>query len=177
MAEISIRALLDMARIHQQSGFLSTTRFQGKQQEDGEIYILAGQPVYAHTGYLLGSRALDCLLTWQHVSFSFATNALMPPANIAPTLQTGSITRSLNAPSPAFPVPRRSTPGVWQLVPRKRQPPPNILSFSLTRRQRLLYFMIDGRLTVGDLARCLNRSEREIELLLSELLEQELVTV
>lgn len=177
MTAINIRGLLDAARVHQQSGLLSITSFQGRQQEEGEIYIQTGQPVYARTGYLLGSRALNHLLTWQNVSFSFTTDALMPPANISPTLQSSSITRSLNIPNPARAVPRRCTPGVEQLVPRKRQPPQNVLSFSLTRRQRLLYFMIDGRLTVGDLARCLNKSEGEIELLLGELLEQELVAI
>ena len=52
-----------------------------------------------------------------------------------------------------------------------------VLSLPLTRRQRFVYFLVDGRRTVSDLSRCTGKSIQEIELLLSELQEQGLVAV
>jgi len=45
----------------------------------------------------------------------------------------------------------------------------------LTRRQRLIYFLVDGSRTVADLARTSNKTVLEVELVLSELQEMGLV--
>ena len=70
-----------------------------------------------------------------------------------------------------------TTPGIEWLVPQKRGIEREVLSLPLTRRQRFIYFLVDGRRTVSDLSRCTGKNIQEIELLLSELQEQGLVAV
>ncbi len=69
------------------------------------------------------------------------------------------------------------TPGIEWLVPQKRGVESEVLALPLTRRQRFIYFLVDGRRTVTDLARCTGKNIQEIELILSELREQGLVAV
>lgn len=66
----------------QQSGLLSAEQSQEGRLEEGEIYLLAGQLIYAHTGKLAGLEALRYLLTWRSIHFSFLTDAPRPPANL-----------------------------------------------------------------------------------------------
>ncbi len=61
------------------------------------------------------------------------------------------------------------------LVPHKAGPEHRALSLPLSRRQRLLYVMIDGQRTVGDLARTTSRTAAEVELILRELQAQGLI--
>jgi hypothetical protein len=62
-----------------------------------------------------------------------------------------------------------------QLVAQRTQPERNLHSLALTRRQRLIYLLVDGQRTVADIMRTANKSALEIELLLSELQELGLV--
>ncbi len=74
--------------------------------------------------------------------------------------------------------PRNSyAPGIEWLVPQKRGVEREVLALPLTRRQRFIYFLVDGRRTVSDLSRCTGKNIQEIELILSELQEQGLVAV
>ena len=70
-----------------------------------------------------------------------------------------------------------STPGIEWLIPQKRGIEREVLALPLTRRQRFIYFLVDGRRTVADLARCTGKNIQEIELILSELQEQGLVAI
>ena len=70
-----------------------------------------------------------------------------------------------------------STPGIEWLVPQKRGIEREVLALPLTRRQRFIYFLVDGRRTIADLARCTGKNTQEIELILSELQEQGLIAV
>ena len=70
-----------------------------------------------------------------------------------------------------------STPGIEWLIPHKRGIEQEVLALPLTRRQRFIYFLVDGRRTVTDLARCTGKNTQEIELILSELQEQGLVAI
>jgi len=63
------------------------------------------------------------------------------------------------------------------LVPQKREVERDVLSLPLTRRQRFIYFLVDGRRTVADLSRCTGKNIQEVELILSELQEQGLVNI
>jgi predicted Rossmann fold nucleotide-binding protein DprA/Smf involved in DNA uptake len=72
---------------------------------------------------------------------------------------------------------KTSIPGIEWLVPQKRGIEREVLGLPLTRRQRFIYFLVDGRRTVADLARCTGKNIQEIELILSELQEQGLVAV
>ncbi|WP_165423775.1 DUF4388 domain-containing protein [Ktedonosporobacter rubrisoli] len=69
------------------------------------------------------------------------------------------------------------SPGVANLVPQKRDNAQNVLSLPLTRPQRFIYLLIDGRRTIADIARCMRKSIPEIGRLLSELQEQDLIFV
>ncbi|MFL5624095.1 MAG: hypothetical protein ACJ788_00685 [Ktedonobacteraceae bacterium] len=83
----------------------------------------------------------------------------------------GDATYPLNAAST-----RASTPGLEWLVPQKLGNDRDVLSLPLTRPQRSIYLLIDGRRSVADLARCTRKSMQEIERLLSELQERGLIT-
>lgn len=67
--------------------------------------------------------------------------------------------------------------GVEWIIPRKRGDERDILSLPLTRRQRTIYFLVDGRRTIRDLARCTGKTIQEVERILSELQEHGLVLV
>lgn len=199
IAAESVSDLLEVARAQRRSGLLSAEYSQGARQEEGEIYLLAGQPIYARAGSLVGHEALQYLLRWRNIYFSFVTDAPRPPANIFASLQpdrnTGPLyTRMLTPPaqfpatgrlrwspvaeqSPAAPPPREHIPGIEWRVPQKVEPELENLFQQLTRRQRLIYFLVDGSRTVADLARTTNKTVLEVELILSELQELGMVTL
>jgi hypothetical protein len=70
-----------------------------------------------------------------------------------------------------------ATPGVEWLVPQKLGGERDVLSLPLTRPQRSIYLLIDGRRTISDLTRCTRKSVQEIERLLTELREQGLISI
>jgi Domain of unknown function (DUF4388) len=70
-----------------------------------------------------------------------------------------------------------NTPGLEWLVPQKRGNDRDVLSLPLTRPQRSIYLLIDGKRTVSDLSRCTRKSFQEIERLLSELQQRGLIVV
>jgi hypothetical protein len=70
-----------------------------------------------------------------------------------------------------------NTPGLEWLVPQKLGKERDVLSLPLTRPQRSIYLLIDGRRSVADLARCTRKSMQEIERLLIELQERGLIAV
>jgi hypothetical protein len=174
----SVGGLLEVARTEQRNGLLHVTSSQQGLIEEGDIYLLAGRPVYARAGNLAGVQALYRLAHWQRVSFIFAANAPRPPANIfasparpeptpAPGLFWQAQKQALSA----------SVPGSEYFVPRKVEPEREVLSLPLTRRQRLIYFLVDGRRTVTDLARTTHKTAFDVETILSELQERGLVVV
>jgi len=69
------------------------------------------------------------------------------------------------------------TPGLEWLIPQKLGKERNVLSLPLTRPQRSIYLLVDGRRTISDLSRCTRKSLPEIERLLSELQERGLITI
>ena len=188
-----IANFLETARMQQRSGLLRAECTQEGKLEEGELYLVAGQPVYAHAGKLTGYEALNRLLSWRNISFSFAVDVPRPPANLSPSVASRSITSSLSAESPGtsrspnrwnheekrsdFIQRGNSLPGMEQRVPRKVALRHNILNLPLTRRQRLIYFLIDGQRTIGDVARCANKSIIEVEPTLTELYQQGLISL
>jgi|SRR5579883_2499182 hypothetical protein len=196
IAAESINDLLTVARAQRRSGLLSAEYSHGGRLEEGEIYVLAGQPIYARVGNLVGQEALQYLLRWRNIHFSFVTDVPQPPANIYSTSQlergTGPLQPRAFPPAPfaATGGPRWSTPpeqpsvappsraripGIEWRVPQKVEPEPENIFMQLTRRQRLIYFLVDGSRTVADLARTSNKTVLEVELVLSELQEMGLV--
>ncbi len=199
--------VLEFIRKRRQSGLLSIERLQGGLFEEGEIYFQAGQLVYARLGQLSSADALTRLLGWRQIYFAFLTEEPRPPANIPAPVATranvavvtdpgataikSSLSNS-NASVPfgssrqdrmpgtyaqnTFPL-NGSTPGLEWLVPQKRGNNLDVLSLPLTRPQRSIYLLIDGKRTVSDLSRCTRKSFQEIERLLSELQERGLIFI
>ena len=199
IAAESIGDLLDVARTHQRNGMLRVEYSQGGRLEEGEIYLSAGQPIYARTGRLIGVDALNYLLGWRNIRFAFVIDVPRPVANIfSPFSRQSSVTTPLSSHTPwqlpitdglrwnaqeqrkaqesALPE-RASTPGIENVVPLKHGPERDIFSLGLTRRQRLIYFMIDGQRTVGEIARTTNKTVLEVEVVVNELQEQSLITL
>lgn len=208
--------VLELVRIRRQGGQLSVEHSQDGRMEEGEIYFLGGQPIYARTGQLSGQQALSQILTWHKVHFAFVPDAPRPSANLSPIAEGNPIRGAAPAyVSPALPL-RPSVPpvstdprvpvntnenglpgrpreneyayvgstvgtstvqGVGWLVPKRRGSDRDILSLPLTRRQRLIYLLVDGRRTISDLSRCTGKSIQEVERILSELREQDLLWV
>jgi hypothetical protein len=73
--------------------------------------------------------------------------------------------------------PYAPTIGIEGLIPHKRGNEQEVLSMPLTRPQRFIYFLIDGRRTISDLARCTRKNMQEVEWILSELQEQNLIFI
>jgi hypothetical protein len=69
------------------------------------------------------------------------------------------------------------TPGLEWLIPQKVGKERDVMTLPLTRPQRSIYMLVDGRRTVSDLSRCMRKSLQEVERLLSELKERGLITV
>jgi hypothetical protein len=199
IAAESVADLLDVARTHQRDGMLRIEHSQGGRLEEGEIYLLTGQPIYARAGRLLGADALNYLLSWRSIRFAFVPDVPRPVANIfSPFSRQSSVTTPLGphtpwqlpitdglrwngqeqrkAQEPPLPA-RASTPGIEELIPLKHGPERDIFSLGLTRRQRLIYFMIDGQRTVGEIARTTNKTVLEVEIIVDELQQQGLIHI
>ena len=144
-------SVLELARARRQNGMMTIEHTQGGRVEEGEVFFQTGQPINARVGHLVGQDALNWLMKWRNITYTIGTEE---------SLQSVS-----------------STPGIEWLVPQKRGIEREVLALPLTRRQRFIYFLVDGRRTVADLARCTGKNTQEIELILSELQEQGLVAV
>ena len=193
----NLNEVLQLARLRRQSGLLSVEHSQGGRLEEGEIFVQDGRPIYARVGQLAGQDAVNWLLTWRNVHFAFITDVPRPPANIAPITgpvtspsriprqnannsaeeaspQNRSTSNTGSLPPPPPPLP---PPGIEWLVPQKRRVGEDVLSLPLTRRQRYIYFLVDGRRSVSDLSRTTGKTIQEVELILRELQEQGLISV
>jgi hypothetical protein len=199
--------VIELIHKRRQSGLLSIERIYGGLFEEGEIYFRGGLPIYARQSSVAGVDALSRLLRWHQVHFAFLTDQPQPAANIPATISvranvatmTDPTAQSINPPRPnsnntapfngrsqevisggnsqsVFPL-TGNTPGLEWLVPQKLGNDRNVLSLPLTRPQRSIYLLIDGKRTVSDLSRCTRKSFQEIERLLSELQERGLISI
>ena len=144
-------SVLELARARRQNGMMTIEHTQGGRVEEGEVFFQTGQPINARVGHLVGQDALNWLMKWRNITYTIGTDE---------SLQSVA-----------------STPGIKWLVPQKRGIEREVLALPLTRRQRFIYFLVDGRRTVADLARCTGKNTQEIELILSELRVQGLIAV
>ena len=194
----SLSEVLELARTRRLNGMMTIEHSQGGRVEEGEVFFQTGQPIQARVGRLVGQDALNWLMKWYNITYTIGTDESLPP--VAPTTvnnrnsatPTPSSTPSYVPPNaiPSEPVvahiqvngmdsslSNTSTPGIEWLIPHKRGIEQEVLALPLTRRQRFIYFLVDGRRTVTDLARCTGKNTQEIELILSELQEQGLVAI
>ena len=187
MTAESVNSVLDLVRLRRQSGRLRVEQYSGGRVQEGEIYLQAGQPVSVRLGKLTGQEALDRLLTWRNVQF---TLQLEEPGAAPMTLSIGNNNGATPSSFPAQPATRQdrattadvprvnsNAPGLEWLAPQKRDVGRDVLSLPLTRRQRFIYFLVDGQRTMSDLSRCTGKTIQEIELILKELQAQGLVNI
>src|SRR5258708_7588469 len=177
----SLSDVLAAAYPQQLCGLLQVECLLNEQKEKGELYLLAGQPMYARVGKLQGQDALSYFHTWRAIHFSFDPDAPRPPANLsriraAPAPTTSAIFPAVPQHLPAS-IEKKQGSGIEQLIPQKIRLKQYVLSLPLTHRQRLLYLLIDGQRTIADLSRCSGKSVEEIEAIVYELQHQGLVTV
>lgn len=195
----NLEDVLEVARLRKQSGMLTLEHTQGGRVEEGEVFLQAGQPIYARVGHLIGQDALNWLLRWRNIYFSIGSEESTQTVG-TPATGNGDKTVAVPAPLPQHSPPagdgaavqvsgrvrgdgnsstpeKSYAPGIEWLVPQKRGVEREVLSLPLTRRQRFIYFLVDGRRTVSDLSRCTGKNIQEIELILNELREQGLVAV
>jgi hypothetical protein len=162
-------------------GLLRVECLRNGQPEKGELYLLAGQPMYARVGKMQGQDALSYFLTWRAIHFSFDPDAPRPPANLPRTRAAPASSTSATLPAvsryPPTPIGKTQGSAIERLIPRKIRLEQYVLSLPLTHRQRLLYFLIDGQRTIADLSRCSGKSVEEIETIIYELQHQGLVTI
>ena len=179
--------VLELIRSRCYSGLLSVERFVGGQFEEGELYFEMGRPVYAHTGHKSGTDAFARLVEWRQVYFCFDKDALHPSVSSegqdTPTLSAASTNKrsplSEGRKSPAKPIISPLDASALsegdRIVPHKLVSGVDVRMLSLTRPQRLVYLLVDGRRTIADLARCLGRSTAGVKPVLDELQEQGLI--
>ena len=124
----SLADVLELVRMRRQSGLLSVERMQANRFEEGEIYLQAGQPTYAHTGQLLGQEALLRMLSWRQVYFTFLADQPRPPVNIPSVLSANdnrpiAANGSRNSPgsNPSLLNTNRNIPAVSPTSPRLPQ--------------------------------------------------------
>lgn len=189
----SVLNVLETARVQRQSGRLLVGQFLGGRFQEGEIHLQEGQPVYARLGTLIGQDALNRLVSWRNVQLTLipdeTRNVSTQPGR--PIDTAGGIasfpTRQSDEYSPIrAPGPPRAanqagnqarSPDLERLTPHKRNADRDVISLPLTRPQRYVYFMVDGRRTVADLSRCTGKTIQEIDLILGELQAQGLIVI
>jgi hypothetical protein len=193
----NLRDILELARSRRLNGIMTIEHKQAGKVEEGEVFFQTGQPVQARIGRLVGQDALNWIMRWQNITYSIGTdeslqsivtpnvnkqniasstpvpaylspNGLSSPRPVAAQAQVNGKTSLLNT---------TSIPGIEWLIPQKRGIEREVLALPLTRRQRFIYFLVDGHRTVADLARCTGKNTQEIELILSELQEQGLIAI
>jgi hypothetical protein len=193
--------VIEVIELGRRTGLLSVERTDQAGLEEGDIYFVQGEAIYACTGTKTGRIALETLRTWQACRFAFLAHIPPPSPNIGPAIrgsrpsQTGS-TRSIGpiAQPPLSPTQR---PGArpfsgppapsprWGLTsshrpkrgPNAQDIPRLAASYQLSWAHRALLLRADGEHTVAELARLSNRSEEEVLRLLADLLQLGLITL
>jgi hypothetical protein len=195
----SLDGVLELARTRRQNGMMTIEHSQGGRVEEGEVFFQTGQPVHARVGHLIGQDAIKWLMNWRNITYTTGTDESLQSIS-STAVNNRNSTSSTPSPTPKYLSPNGipttgpvsgqlrfhgrgsqssniSQPGIEWLVPQKLGIEREVLALPLTRRQRFIYFLVDGRRTVADLARCTSKNIQEIELILSELREQGLVAV
>jgi hypothetical protein len=193
----NLRDILELARLRRLNGIMTIEHKKAGKVEEGEVFFQTGQPIQARIGRLAGQDALSWIMKWHNITYSIGTDESIQ--SIA-TSNVSFVNNATSSPIPTYapsngmastePVVAQkqvngrssilsntSTPGIEWLAPHKLGIEREVLALPLTRRQRFIYFLVDGRRTIADLARCTGKNTQEIELILSELQEQGLIAV
>jgi hypothetical protein len=182
----NIGVILAQVLEQRQSGALRATYVRDGRRETGEIYLLAGQLIYARVGTLTGQEALRYLLNWRNVEFAFATGVPRPPANISSKFNVNSVLTPAHffmAKASGMSGSPQTVPGMQmsgfsvmpERAPQKTGSGQVDLLPSLTRPQRHIYMLVDGKRTIPDLVRTTGKSQQEVEAILRELRQRDLI--
>lgn len=76
--------VIEVVELGRRTGMLSAERGSGASFEEGEVFFVSGQAIYAATAYLRGREALAALGQWGACRFAFDTEARRPAPNLAP---------------------------------------------------------------------------------------------
>jgi hypothetical protein len=194
----SLSDVLELARTRRINGMMTIEHTQGGKIETGEVFFQTGQPVQARVGRLVGQDAFNWLMKWRNIMYTIGTDESLqfvtpttinnrntdtptpsPTADYIPpnAIPSGPAVAQKQMDGMDSSLSNAPIPGIEWLIPQKRGIEREVLALPLTRRQRFIYFLVDGRRTVTDLARCTGKNIQEIELILSELQEQGLVAI
>src|SRR5260370_12365377 len=94
----SLDEVLELARVRRQNGMLTIEHTQGGRVEEGELYLQAGQPIYARVGQLVGQDALNWLLQWRNVYFTITTEDPNQPSG-TPVSETSTAAAAFSSPN------------------------------------------------------------------------------
>jgi Domain of unknown function (DUF4388) len=183
MSAESVSEVLAMARQRQLSGRLTIRPQRRGSSLEGVVSLQAGRPVSARLGLAAGHEALSRLLGWRAVQYLFQPD---DPAPASPGLRYESDTDEPSSPAPSDgkhltdqEAPRTSAPGpnLAQPVPHRREVDRDVLTLPLTRRQRVIYLLVDGQRTLVDLSRCSGQTQQEVEWIVQELQAKALLDI
>jgi len=108
--------VIEVIALGRRTGLLSIERTDDAGLEEGDIYFVNGEAIYASTGMQSGCAALETLFTWGACRFAFLVDIPRPVPNITPDLrgsrasQAGSIHRPAPGSRPGASQPERSGP-------------------------------------------------------------------
>ena len=137
-----VSQVIDVIELGRRTGLLSVERDVGAVLEEGDLYFLNGQAIYASTGTQNGRSALETLRTWGACRFAFLSDIPKPAPNIGPergnarTLQTGGLRSGpLSVPTsepqrPMF-MPPAAPPSPFAPFEGRREPAHGLSSYAL----------------------------------------------
>ncbi len=108
----NLSQVIGVIELGRRTGLLSVERDDWAGLEEGDIYFVEGQAVYACTGAKSGRIALEALRAWGACRFAFLSNIPQPTPNISPQVQ-GARPAPTGPMRPAGP-PSRPMPGYPQ---------------------------------------------------------------
>lgn len=179
--------IIEIIRIGNKNGTLVVERGEGKTREEGAIIFTNGQPVEAKVNQQSGSAAFNYLSTWQRCHFSFVSSAITRNSSLqitqfSPSIQSSSV-NSGSAPGTNYAQPKqvtrqlnefyesgnRAKSSLPKRLPRGEEALQHLENAQLPRIHRRLLLLIDGRRSVGELARLMTRDMDEVYKLLDDL--------
>jgi hypothetical protein len=107
-----VSQVIEVIELGRRTGLLSVERDVGAVLEEGDLYFLNGQAIYASTGTQSGRSALETLRTWGACRFVFLSDIPKPVPNIGPERGNVHQTGGLRPGSPSAPLsgPQRPMP-------------------------------------------------------------------
>jgi len=101
--------VLQSIALKQQTGRLSIEHVGESGNEKGEIFFISGDTVFARTPHLSGETALDQILNWKEISYSFVEETPAPAPTQLPTNRRGRSLSHIPHTNPRLPIEMQKT--------------------------------------------------------------------